>query len=83
LIRSFFGEPSAKLANHRSPVLPLFLRPSTHTRPRAAVSANHIGLGENVRLHGVFEVGLCGTGFEIQLRIERIQLQKNIGADCR
>src|SRR2546427_2159303 len=29
LIRSFFGEPSAKLANHRSPVLPLFLRPST------------------------------------------------------
>src|SRR6267154_1350288 len=32
LVRSFFGEPSAKLANHRSPVLPLFFRPSTQTR---------------------------------------------------
>src|SRR5882762_11874899 len=32
LVRSFFGEPSAKLANHRSPVLPLFLRPSTRSR---------------------------------------------------
>src|SRR5258708_5850753 len=31
LIRSFFGEPSAKLANHRPPVLPLFLRPSTRS----------------------------------------------------
>jgi hypothetical protein len=31
LIRSFFREASAKLANHRSPVLPLFLRPSTLT----------------------------------------------------
>src|SRR5260370_2013156 len=31
LIRSFFSEPSAKLANHRSPVLPLFLRPSTRS----------------------------------------------------
>src|SRR5712692_12071473 len=29
LIRSFFAEPSAKLANHRTPVLPLSLRPST------------------------------------------------------
>jgi len=28
----FFGEPSAELANHRSPVLPLFLRPSTRSR---------------------------------------------------
>src|SRR5258705_12097428 len=32
LIRSFFGKPSVKLANHRSPVLPLFLRPSTRIR---------------------------------------------------
>src|SRR5712692_11831305 len=31
LIRSFSGEESAKLANHRSPVLPLSLRPSTHS----------------------------------------------------
>src|SRR2546423_278802 len=29
LIRSFFGKAPAKLANHRSPVLPLSLRPST------------------------------------------------------
>src|SRR5438034_11281024 len=32
LVRSFFGEPSAQLANHRSPVLPPFLRLSTRTR---------------------------------------------------
>jgi hypothetical protein len=31
LIRSFFRKPSAKLTNHRSPVLPLFLRPSTQS----------------------------------------------------
>src|SRR6267378_5411136 len=39
LVRSFFGKPSAELANHRSPVLPLFLRPSTRTRPSTTVFA--------------------------------------------
>ncbi len=34
LIRSFFREASAKLANHRSPVLPPFLRLSTTPRDR-------------------------------------------------
>ena len=29
LIRPFVSEPAAKLSNHRSPVLPLFFRPST------------------------------------------------------
>jgi hypothetical protein len=40
LVRSFFGEPSAKLANHRSPVLPLFLRPSTRSRESRTHLAN-------------------------------------------
>jgi len=30
LIRPFVSEPAAKLSDHRSPVLPLFFRPSTH-----------------------------------------------------
>src|SRR5882724_3103649 len=30
LIRPFVSEPAAKLSNHRSAVLPLFFRPSTH-----------------------------------------------------
>src|SRR2546421_10251524 len=29
LIRPFVSKPAAKLSNHRSPVLPLFFRPST------------------------------------------------------
>src|SRR5258707_14825692 len=29
LIRPFVSEPAAKLSDHRSPVLPLFFRPST------------------------------------------------------
>jgi hypothetical protein len=33
-------------------------------------------LGEDVRLYGAFQVSLCGAGFQIQLRIERIQLEK-------
>src|SRR6267142_1827005 len=32
LVRSFVGKTSAKLSNHRSPVLPLFFRPSTQIR---------------------------------------------------
>src|SRR5713226_10406435 len=40
LVRSLFGEPSAKLANHRSPVLPLFLRPSTRTEEPRTRPAN-------------------------------------------
>jgi len=34
LIGSFVSEPAAKLSNHRTPVLPLFLRPSTRDRDR-------------------------------------------------
>src|SRR6202521_485017 len=41
-----------------------------------AVSANQFGLGEDVRLHGPFQLSLRRTGFEIQLRIERGQLEK-------
>jgi hypothetical protein len=29
LVGAFIGKPAAKLSNHRSPVLPLSLRPST------------------------------------------------------
>src|SRR6266849_9368856 len=56
LVRSFFGKPSAKLANHRSPVLPLFFRPSTRSRASAAVYANQFGFGEDVGLHRPFKV---------------------------
>src|SRR5258707_3855589 len=37
LVGAFIGKPAAKLSNHRSPVLPLSLRPST--RPRVCVYA--------------------------------------------
>src|SRR5260370_37386034 len=32
LVGAFIGKPAAKLSNHRSPVLPLSLRPSTQSR---------------------------------------------------
>src|SRR6266853_2755551 len=32
LVGAFIGKPAAKLSNHRSPVLPLSLRPSTRRR---------------------------------------------------
>src|SRR5438046_55831 len=76
LARSFFGEPSAKLANHRSPVLPLFFRPSTRSRTSPPVFAKEFGLGNDVALHRPFQVSLCNAWFEIQLRIERIQFEK-------
>src|SRR2546421_10987867 len=76
LVRSFFGEPSAKLANHRSPVLPLFFRPSTRSRVSTSVFANQFGFGKDVRLHGAFQLRLCHARFEIQLRIQRIKLEE-------
>src|SRR5258708_9619806 len=76
LIRSFFSEPSAKLANHRSPVLPLFFRPSTQSRTSAAVSANEFGWRQDVSLHGALNVGLGRACFEIQFHVERVQLEE-------
>src|SRR6266581_9545778 len=76
LIRSFFGEAPAKLANYRTPVLPLSLRPSTHNEASAAVFANQFGLREDVALHGAFDVGFGGSRFQIQLRIEGVELEK-------
>ena len=34
LVGSFIGESAAELSDHRSPVLPLFFRPSTRRRDR-------------------------------------------------
>src|SRR5256885_1203451 len=39
LIRPFVSEPAAKLSNHRSPVLPLFFRPSTQGWGQRAAGA--------------------------------------------
>src|SRR6267378_6103543 len=76
LVWSFFGKPSAKLANHRSPVLPLFFRPSTRSRESAAVFANELCLGKDVAFHRALNIGLRRAGFQTQLRIERIQLEE-------
>src|SRR6266581_6245545 len=76
LIRSFFGEASAKLANHRTPVLPLSLRPSTHNEASAAVFANQFGLREDVALHGALDIGFGGSGFQIEFRIEGVEFEE-------
>src|SRR6266478_3039491 len=76
LIRSFFGKPSAKLANHRSPVLPLFLRPSTRTRTSAAVLARQFRLGKDVAVHRAFRFGFCGARFEVESCVESIQFEE-------
>jgi len=71
----FFGKPSAKLANHRSPVLPLFFRPSTRSRASAAVFANELCLGKTC-LSSRAQHRPSSRGFQTQLRIERIQLEE-------
>src|SRR2546427_5641420 len=78
LIRSFSGEASAKLANHRSPVLPLSLRPSTREEGSAAVFANKFGLGKNVALHGALDVGLGSAGFRSEEHTSELQSQSNL-----
>src|SRR5205807_7266804 len=54
LVRSFFGKPSAKLANHRSPVLPLFFRPSTRSRTSAAIFTNEFACAQYLALNVAF-----------------------------
>src|SRR6266581_2977059 len=42
----------------------------------AAVFANQFGLREDVALHGALDVGFGGASFQIQFRIERVELEK-------
>jgi len=75
LIRSFFGKAPAKLANHRSPVLPLSLRPSTrHCEGRfrkisgGAAAAEEFGDGSMTAVLGKAARGLSIIRLDVQIR---------------
>src|SRR5438046_2634835 len=41
-----------------------------------AIPADHFGMREDVALHGTLYVGFCRTSFQIQLRIQRVELEE-------